>query len=148
MPDSSSAPPADPELQALGRLVGTWEVSGEAEGTVRFEWAEGGFFLLQHLDLVHGGRRIRGIEVIGRPHGFGEEPGKEIRSRVYSYLDGFTLPYVYELAGDILTIWGGEKGSPARYRGVFSADGSTLSGGWTWPGGGYRTVSRRIDPVR
>ena len=139
------APSADPELRALGRLVGTWEVSGEAEGRVRFEWAEGGFFLLQHLDLAHGGRQIRGLEVISRPRSLGEEPGKEIRSRVYSYLDGLTLDYVYELAGDTLTIWGGQRGSPAFYRGGFSVDGAVLTGGWTWPGGGYRTVSRRVD---
>jgi hypothetical protein len=31
--------------------------------------------------------------------------------------------------GDTLTIWGGVKGSPAYYRGQFSADGNT-SGGW------------------
>jgi len=41
------------ELQALDRLVGTWTVSGGAEGTVRYEWMDGGYFLLQHVDLAH-----------------------------------------------------------------------------------------------
>ena len=37
------------ELKALDRLVGTWSVSGGAEGTVRYEWMPGRFFLLQHI---------------------------------------------------------------------------------------------------
>jgi hypothetical protein len=32
-----------PDLTSLDRLVGTWAVSGEAEGTVAYEWTEGGF---------------------------------------------------------------------------------------------------------
>jgi hypothetical protein len=36
------------DLTALGdRLVGTWKVSGEIEGETRWEWMEGGFFLIQ-----------------------------------------------------------------------------------------------------
>jgi hypothetical protein len=53
--DDTSANPAtqeampvpNPDLKSLDRLIGTWTVSGEAEGTVTYEWAEGGFFLLQ-----------------------------------------------------------------------------------------------------
>lgn len=138
----SAKPNAD--LKSLERLVGTWKVSGEAEGEIKYEWAEGGFFLLQHFDLLHGGRKIKGVEVIGHLQGLGETPSKEIRTRVYSFLDGLTLDYVYELEGDTLTIWGGEKGSPAYYKAKFSADGNTLAGGWLWPGGGYKTITTRI----
>lgn len=35
----------NPDLKRLGKLVGTWKVSGEAQGQVTFEWMEGGFFL-------------------------------------------------------------------------------------------------------
>jgi hypothetical protein len=36
------------DLTALGdRLVGTWKVSGEAEGETSWEWTDGGFFLIQ-----------------------------------------------------------------------------------------------------
>ena len=101
-------------------MVGTWKISGAAQGQVRYEWIEGGFFLIQHFDLVHGARKNKGIEVIGRLQQFGEEPGKEIRTRVYSFLDGLTLDYVYEMDDDTLTIWGGERGSPAYYKGQFS----------------------------
>ena len=119
----------NPDLKSLDRLVGTWRVSGEAQGQISYEWKEGGFFLVQHFDLVHDGQLIKGIEVIGHLHGLDDEPGQDIRTRVYSYLDGLTLDYVYELTGDTLTIWGGEKGSPAYYRGKFSADGNILTGG-------------------
>jgi hypothetical protein len=126
-------------------LVGTWKISGEAQGQIRYEWMEGGLFLVQHFDLEHGGRKIKGIEVIGHLHRLGEEPGDELRTRVYSFLDGLTLDYVYELNGDTLMIWGGEKGFPAYYKGTFNDDGNTLTGGWVWPGGGYQTTATRVE---
>ena len=138
-------PEPSPELRALDRLVGTWDVSGGANGTVTYEWLEGGFFLLQHVDFDHDGRRIRGLEVIGHERPFGAaEPGPDLKSRFYDSL-GNTLDYVYELEGDTLTIWGGEKGSPAYYRGTFSADGKTCAGAWVYPeGGGYESTMTRV----
>ncbi len=53
------------------------------------------------------------------------------------------MDYVYELDGDTLTIWGGHRDSEARYIATSSADGDTLSGAWSWPGGGYETISTR-----
>lgn len=135
----------NPDLASLDRLVGIWQVAGDAEGQVRYEWAEGGFFLVQHFDLLHGGRAIKGIEVIGHLHPLDGAPSKEIWTRVYSYVDGLTLDYVYELLDNTLTIWGGFKGSPAFYKGTFSADGRTVTGGWQWPGGGYTANMTRIS---
>lgn len=132
------------DLQVLEKLVGTWEVSGGIEGTITFEWLEGGFFLMQRVDLRHCGQTIKGIEIIGHEQKFGDEPGQEIKSRFYSFADGLTLDYVYEMEGDVLTIWGGEKGSPAYMKATFSPDGNTLSGGWTYPGGGYEMTGTRI----
>jgi hypothetical protein len=126
-------------------LTGNWRVSGDANGMVRYEPQEGGRFLMQHVDIAHGGRKIRGIEVIGHLKGLDGVESKDVHSRFFSFLDGMTLDYVYEVEGDILTIWGGEKGSPAFYRGKFSDDGGVLTGGWRWPGGGYATISQRID---
>ena len=139
-----SAP--DEALQALDRLVGTWEISGEAGGQVTYEWLEGGFFLLQHVNLEQDGERTTGLEVIGRERGYGEsEPSEHIKSRYYGS-DGSTLDYVYELEGDQLTIWFGEPGSPAYYRGQFNAEGTVLSGGWVYPGGGgYKTTATRVS---
>jgi hypothetical protein len=130
-----------PDLTSLDRLVGTWAVSGEAEGTVAYEWTEGGFFLLQHVDL--GGNK--GLEVIGHEHRYGEDPSAEIRSRYYGFSEGDTLDYTYEIKDDTLTIWMGERNSPAYYEGTFSEDDNTLTGAWHYPGGGgYSTVSTRI----
>jgi hypothetical protein len=132
------------DLKGLDRLVGTWRVSGGAEGTSRYEWMEGGQFLIQHVDLDHGGSRNTGMEIIGHLQLFGQPRTPEIWSRYYGS-DGATLDYVYELEGDTLTIWAGGVGSPAFYKGTFSEDGNTLSGEWTYPGGGYESTSTRIS---
>jgi hypothetical protein len=138
-------PEPNPDLKRLDRLVGTWEISGGVQGTVAFDWMEGGFFLIQRVDFNHAGRRIKGIEVIGHERPFGAEPSEDIRSRFYSNT-GDTLDYVYELKGDTLTIWGGERDSPAYYRGTFSDDGDTLTGAWHYPGGGgYKATSTRVE---
>lgn len=58
---------------------------------------------------------------------------------------GNTLDYVYEADGDTLTIWAGEKGSPAYYKGKWSADGNTNTGAWVYPGdGGYSSSITRV----
>ena len=139
----------NPDLKNLDRLVGTWEISdpsgkGGISGQVSYEWVEGGFFLLQHFDLLHGEHRNKGIEYIGHFQMFGEEPSEEIKTRVFSFLDGMTLDYVYELIDNTLIIWAGEKGSPAYFKGEFSADGDTLTGAWVYPGGGYESRMTRV----
>lgn len=139
---SGDAPSAD--LRSLEPLVGTWTLSGETQGTVTYEWMEGGFFLMQRTDFEHGGHRIKGIEIIGHLRPFGEAPSADITSRFYSS-DGDTLDYVYELAGNTLMIWGGERGSPAYYRGTLSDDGNVCTGAWDFPGGGgYATTMTRV----
>jgi hypothetical protein len=140
----TQSPKPNPDLKSLDRLVGTWKVSGGAQGQIRFEWMEGGFFLVQHFDLVHDGRRIKGIEVIGHQQRIREEPSKEIWTRVYSFLDGLTLDYVYELTDDTLTIWFGGKDSDNRFQGKFEPAGNQFSGAWEWPGGGYQVVGIRV----
>ena len=144
--DTQQQPPTpNPDLKGLERLVGTWNVSGGARGRVTYEWMEGGFFLLQRVELEQYGQRIKGIEVIGHEQQFGAEPSQDITSRFYDSM-GNTLDYVYELEGDTLTIWGGEKGSPAYYKGTFSQDGNTITGAWVYPGGGgYGSTSTRVE---
>ncbi|MBB6347264.1 hypothetical protein ACWGH8_37940 [Nonomuraea muscovyensis] len=132
------------ELQSLDRLVGRWAVTGGAEGTVRYEWMPGRFFLLQHIELTQFGQPVTGLEVIGNLRPFGEPTGADVVSRFYGS-GGDTLDYVYELTGDTLTIWGGAKGSPAYYQGRFSADDTTVTGEWVYPGGGgYPSTMTRI----
>ena len=64
--------------------MGTWEMSGEVSGTVTYEWMEGGFFLIQRVDLEQHGQRIKGLEIIGHEKPFGSEPSEEIKSRFCS----------------------------------------------------------------
>ena len=134
----------NPDLKSLDKLVGSWKVSGDAQGKVTYEWMEGGFFLMQHVDFEHDGHRIKGLEVIGHLRPFGEEPSEDIKSRFYDTM-GNTLDYVYEIKGNTLRIWGGEKGSPAFFKGTFSADGNTCTGGWVYPGGGYEATMTRVN---
>jgi hypothetical protein len=91
------------DLEALDALVGTWRLSGDTSGTVRYEWMEGGFFLLQHLDIQQGDQRTVGLEVIGHLRPYDGEPSADIRSRYYGG-GGDTLDYTYEVDGKVLTI--------------------------------------------
>jgi hypothetical protein len=130
-----------PDLKRLDRLVGTWELSGDVHGTVTYEWMEGGFFLIQHVDL---GPEAKGMEVIGHERPLGGEPSADVKSRFYG-ATGDTLDYTYELEGGTLRIWFGDRGSPAYYEGAFSEDGATLRGAWHYPGGGgYEAISTRV----
>lgn len=129
-------------MEQLDRLVGTWKVTGGVEGTVRYEWMEGGNFLFQHVDL---GEEARGLEVIGHEKPLFGERSEDVKSRFYGQ-DGATLDYVYEPDGDTLTIWGRHKGSPAYFRGTWNADGTVLVGAWVYPdGGGYESTMTRIE---
>ena len=143
----------NPALRTLDKLVGTWRVSGrlgdpeegDVTGEVTYEWMEGGFYLVQHVDMNHGGHHVRGTEYIGwdpeagnlRSYFFGNgAPGPFAR---------VALEYVYEVTDETITIWGGDVGSPAAYRATFSDDGKTYSGGWEWPGGGYSATATRVE---
>ncbi|MFC7403782.1 hypothetical protein [Georgenia alba] len=147
-PEVEEAYPAAPEpseaLRALDRLVGTWEVTGGAPGSVTYEWMEGGYFLIQRVELEQFGQPITGFEVIGNLRPFGEAPSEHVHSRFYDS-QGNTLDYVYEIDGDTLWIWALEKGHPAHFKGTFDADGDVVDGEWVYPGGGgYPSTMTRV----
>ena len=148
MPDSKNNQPTNlpprpnPDPKSLDRLVGTWKLTGDSEGTVTYEWMEGGFFLIQHMNMKIFGHDVKAIEYIGHLQQFGEEPSKDIRSRAYDTV-GNTLDYVYEVEDDTLTIWGGQKGSASYFKGEFREDGNTNVGEWVYPGGGYKSTMTR-----
>lgn len=134
------------DLKRFEKLIGTWKVSGELEGTNTFEWTENGYFLIQRFDFVKDGHSIRGIEIIGHEKNLFGESSAEIKTRVYSFMDGMTLDYVYEMddAGE-LTIWMEKKGSDGFMKGRFSDDGNRLNIEWTYPGGGYAATATKIN---
>ncbi|WP_397472577.1 hypothetical protein [Rheinheimera sp.] len=128
------------KLQALSKLLGSWIVTGGATGTVTYRWMDGGFFLLQEVDLIQNDMQIKGIEVIGHLRPFEQPASDNIVSRFYDN-HGNTFDYEYELEGNQLTIWAGGKGSDAYFRGVFSEDGKSNQGAWVYPGGyGYEST--------
>ena len=68
-------------MKKLEKLIGTWQLSGDTTGTVKYEWLEGGFFLIQKVNMILFGREIIATEIIGHLHPFGEEPSQDIHLR-------------------------------------------------------------------
>jgi hypothetical protein len=133
-------PPAPhPQLRQLERLVGRWEVGGSyLQGLLDYDWLEGGFFLIQRVDCRTPDRQIRGVEYIGF-----DEDTQTLRSH-YMDIHGANFTYTWELEGDTLRIWFGERGSDNCFEGRFSDDGCSCSGAWRWPGGGYAATLKRV----
>lgn len=143
--DFPVTPPPSAALRALDRLVGTWRVTGGAEGRVTYDWLEGGYFLRQQVALKQYGQRVTGVELIGNLRPFGESPSADVHSRFYDSA-GNTLDYVYEIEGDMLHIWAGAKGSPAKFTGTFGDADRVVTGEWVYPGGGgYTSTMTRTD---
>ena len=136
---ATSTDPGAAALRTLDRLVGTWTISGpdDLSGEIRYEWMDGGRFLVQDVDLHSAGERTRGVEYIGY-----DEASGELRSHFFG-AGGEILEYTYRLEGDDLTIWFGGTDSPARFEGRFSDDGTRNHGAWQWPGGGYESTMTR-----
>ena len=109
-----------------------------------YEWMKGGFFFIQRFDLVNFGVRYEGVEY---------RAGTTTRAPSALGLmgtDGSRFTYTYELDGDVLWYWFGDKGSRWFSRGVFSADRKTLLGRWHMPtpeneNGGYDYRLTRLD---
>lgn len=130
--DNSSTqlpPKPDPALKRLDRLVGAWTINGRTlgadednvSGRTAFEWLPGGFFLQQRIQLNFMGFEIQSLELIGYDPSTGA-----FSSQVYSNLWGTPLPYQWDVQGNVLSI--SVEGS--KFRGTFSEDGNTFSGGW------------------
>jgi hypothetical protein len=140
-------------LKRLDVLVGTWNLTGresgpdgEIHGRLIFEWMEGGFYLVQHVDIDYVGRKIKGVEYVGY-----DGSNDTLRSYFFSNtgpgpFGGVALEYVWDIGEDNLTIWGGYVGSPASFKGRFSDDRNTGTGRWEWPGGGYEATMTRSEP--
>ena len=59
--EETPAMPSD-KMKALDRLVGTWELSGDSTGTVTYRWMDGGFFLIQDIDITVFGSNVKAVE--------------------------------------------------------------------------------------
>ena len=128
------APEPNSALGSLEVMVGTWDLKGresgpdgEIHGRVTFEWMEGGFYLVQHVDLDHIGNGIKGVEYTGY-----DESNEVLKSCFFGNtgpgpFGGVALEYVWEAGDDTLTIRGGFVGSSAAFKGEFGDDGNTIT---------------------
>ncbi len=136
----------DPALRRLEKLTGRWEFSGRTLGAQEdnitgwnnFEWIAGGFFLKSEGEIDFKGMKMTSLEIIGY------DPGRNIfPSKVYSSMSGEALDYEWDVKGSIVI----HKGLGATYRGEFSEDGNTLTGGWRQDEGTPATKGAAYDAV-
>lgn len=120
--------PARPE--ALSLFVGTWKTTGatratadspsqQIDSTDRYEWLEGRYFLIHHVD-ARTPRASKALEIIGQRAASGGYPVTGFDS------EGRTFSSAYALDGRAFHI----SASTERFAGAFSEDGMTLSGTW------------------
>jgi hypothetical protein len=117
-----------PKLKELGtRLLGLWRMHGETvEGSISFEWMEGGLFLVQFFDLMRLGTPQKGLEYIGW-----NESTQTLRSRRFG-TDGTHSTYTWEIQGPEITTWLGDPGSSKYSKGRFISE-DRLEGSGHWP---------------
>jgi hypothetical protein len=112
----------NPALQTLSRLLGTWVVTGGAHGQVTFAWMEGGFFMVQEINLAE----TKGIEFIGY-----DKSSNSLRSHYFDN-NGRTLEFTYEVSegGHMVSI--DMPGIKGKFKGQFINHGKTITGSWKW----------------
>lgn len=132
-------PKPNPELLKLDKLVGIWSVSGEVRGQVSYSWMEGGFFLVQYVDI----EGAKGIEFIG----YDEESGK-LKSHYFDD-DGKVLEYTYNLSRTDHIIDINMAGITGKFEGRYSNNGNTITGRWHWKQDGeemgYKAIYNRVN---
>lgn len=128
-----------PELARLEPLVGEWEmqvvVDGQAMviGRTRFEWLEGGGFLIQHSE-GEVSEDMPADWVSNSPMPLTTIIGLDDSSGTFSvlYADARRVCRVYEMTLDD-GVWTQRREAPGfnqRFTGSFSDDGTTITARW------------------
>ena len=112
----------NPALKNLDRLVGTWAISGEAHGYVSFNWMEGGFFMVQDIDLIG----TKGIEFIGY-----EKDSGTLKSHYFDN-KGQVLECSYDVSKTEYTVSVDMSVLKGNFCGKFGNQGNTITGRWEW----------------
>jgi hypothetical protein len=141
-------PKPDPALKRLEKFVGTWEMKGRTLnskqdnvlGRATFEWLPGDFFLQQRIELNFMGMELRSLELIRYDPEIQTFP-----SFVYSNMSPVPLPYKWDVQGDSLTISVNYGPIDAIFKGKFSKDGNSFSGGWRPNPGADETINVPYD---
>lgn len=136
-------------LRPLAKLVGTWALTHrdlttneEWAGKDTFEWLPGGYFMAFHHQEERG---VQGVMMIGYEMGWGEtEPGNELVGHWFESSSGSHYRYIWEVDDHTVQFWLNDKQSKMSFRGEFNEAGTTITGIWQWPGGGYHLVMERV----
>jgi hypothetical protein len=127
---------SNPSLKPLEVLAGCWEaeirwspethklVAGSTivRGSARFEWIEGGNFLVQHQGGADGAPDSRWV--IGR-----DESSAEY-SALYADVRGVSRIYEMTLNDCVWRVWRNAPGFNQRFEGRLSVDGRTIEAHW------------------
>jgi hypothetical protein len=139
----------DPALRRLDALVGDWQMTGNFVGSdeenivgrARFHWLDGGFFLVQDIEIDFAGQyEVKSHELIG----YDSESGA-FRSQAYSNLSPVPLAYTWDLRDNTLRISVSEPPLDATLEATISDDGTTFAGGWRPNPGADETVNVAYD---
>jgi hypothetical protein len=145
---AQQGPRPDPALKRLEKFIGTWEMKGRTLnskednvlGRATFEWLPGGFFLQQRIELNFMGMQLRSLELVGY-----DPQTQALASNVYSNMSPMPLPYKWDVQDDTLTISVAYGPLDATFKGKFSKDGKSFSGGWRPNPGADETINVPYD---
>jgi Protein of unknown function (DUF1579) len=130
----AQAPTPDPALRRLDPLVGEWTMTGNLVGSseenivgrASFRWLEGGFFLVQDVEIDFAGMyQVKSHELIG----FDPTTGA-FTSQVFSNMAPVPLPYQWDLRDDTLRISVSFGPMDSTFEATIGDDGNSFSGGW------------------
>jgi hypothetical protein len=117
------------KLKELNRLVGEWKVTGEARGTVSYEWFDRKSALIQHVKLGD----TRGFEVIRF-----DSDSQSLRSWFFDRSGSQVLEYIYEIDARHLKISLRMPDRQGAFVAEFSDGGNVLKGRWDWTQNGEK----------
>ena len=120
-----------PKLQELTeRLSGKWRVEGhEIAGAAEYRPAKDGFLLVQDVDFVVSGTKMKVMQHISY-----DQATDTLQAR---YMDtmGDESTYIWALDGRTMRVSHDDKDSDTYYEATFNDDYSEYSGKWHYPYG-------------
>jgi Protein of unknown function (DUF1579) len=119
------------EHKRLEVFVGKWKTEGltratesipstKIKGTDTYEWLEGGFFLIHHVDVNMGDEKVRAIEIVGYDDASNKYPMKFFDSL------GNSGAYMASVEDGVWNFTGNSERATVR----FSEDGNIMTVQW------------------